>query len=127
MVIDTEPLDMDAPWEPEGTEKLVVGARVRFRMGERIPPICPECKQDAGLESYEEFRSLSGCVFEIDSIMNTASWQCPTCRHKFRGDRNPAIAFRYLLRHKFEIREQAYHAFGAAAIELTLVEEPDEQ
>ena len=123
MVIDTEQRDMDAPWEPEGTEKLVVGALVRFRMGERIPAICPSCGH-ANL-TEKTFEEHSGGTFRINVINHARFTRCTACeeRHDFgiaaypygidASGVHPVVG--------------KYHGIYAAAIELTLVEEPDEQ
>lgn len=40
----TEQHDDRAPWVPEGMREFKVGDMVRFKMGERVPVACPNCK-----------------------------------------------------------------------------------
>ena len=46
-MIPDQRIDPDAPWIPEGlAEKLVVGARVRWRKNPECDWKCPDCKLD---------------------------------------------------------------------------------
>ena len=124
-----EQRDMDAPWEPEGTEKLVVGAKVRFRMGER--PLdtegCSHCGETDDPVTERVIKTHNGLTFNIIHIY---PWEkevlCAFC-HKMRVSYIPDMRYVLGVRGYDEETEIVYAGINVAAIELTLVEEPDEQ
>ena len=120
-----EQLDMNTPWEPEGTEKLVVGAKVRFNAKEKgdFTP-CPHCGETED-EIHKINAQYNGQVLTITWVFpSTDDTQglCCFCDMPRKID-FPGCRFALGIDYYWAAANFNATGLNAAAIELTLVEE----